>query len=499
MKNIKFLLPIIIIGTLSWGCDETGGGGGFIPSGSIIAVAERAGGNQAIKVGGTEGSVPPGSMVDVTNLNTGETQSTIGLADGSFDPPFMGNTNDTFNVLVTNQGSIFDDVTIRITLLRDFVFRNLAQLGSFPDLIEIFDNRAYVINGGSNNIQIFELNQDPPNQVGVIVLPPNSNPTAMAFVDSERAYVANNIGQSVALVNIVTTECEVLIVRADHVGPTAPCNEVLTVAGISFEDPLGIAIANGKVYVSNGNFAINEQDFTVDPLGPGFVSIINVETNQFTGTINMSGTVSSDLEVVNDNIYVVNSGTIASDFSTCNFDFPPSVDIINTSTDALINTINIPLSQQNPAVCLPITIKSTSDNNFIYLGSGLTPTIFKLDILDNSVINGPSNPIVITDLNELNFTSDLAVRDNLLFTTLFNTDQIAVLNTDNDQVNPFPYAFPFPAGLRADDPNSDFFEGPFSLAIRPGIPGIDFVGPDLFYITGISSQLGSIDTILGNK
>ncbi len=496
MKYIKFLLPIIIIGTLSWGCDETGGVNPPPPSGSIIAVAERAGGNQAIKVGGTEGSVPPGSLVDVKNLNTRETQSTIGLADGSFDPPFMGNTNDIFNVLVTNQGSIFDDVTIGVTLLRDFVFRNLAQLGSFPDVIEILDNRAYVINGGSNNIQIFDLNQNPPNQVGMIVLPPNSNPTAMAFVDSERAYVSNNIGQSVALVNIVTTECEVLIVRAGQGGPTAPCNEVLTVAGIPFEDPSGIAIANGKVYVANGNFAVTP-DFTVEPLGPGFVSIINAQTNQFIGTINTTGTLSSGLKVVNNNLYVVNSGTIASDFSTCNFDFPPSVDIIDTSTDTLTDTIDIALSQQNPTVCLPESIVTTSDNNFIYLGLGLVGALFKLDIVNNTVINGPSDPLVITDLNGLNFTAGLAVRDNLLFISLFNSDQIAVLNTDDDQVNPFPYAFPFPAGLRSDNPDSNFFDGVQSIAIRPGTAGIDFTGPDLYFITGLSSQLGSIDTTLG--
>jgi len=493
MKYIKVFLPIIVLGIFSLGCDESGGGGGFIPIGSILAVAERAGNNQPIKVGGTEGSVPPGSLVDVTNINANETQSTIGLADGSFDPSFMGNTNDIFNVLVTNQGSLIEDITIGVTLLRDFVSRNLAQLGSFPDEIEILDNRAYVINGGDNNIQIFDLNQTPPNQVGVIVLPQNSNPTGMAFVDSERAYVANNIGQSVALVNLVTTECEVLIVRAGQGGPTAPCNEVLTVAGIPFEGPLGIAIANGKVYVSNGNFEITPE-FTVEPLGPGFVSIIIAQTNQFIGTINTNGAVSSGLKVINDNLYVVNSGTIASDFSTCNFDFPPSVDIINTSTDILINTIDIPLSQQNPTVCLPQNIAATSDNNFIYLGLGLVGALFKLDIVNNTVINGPSNAIVITDLSGLNFTAGLAVRDNLLFTSLFNTDQIAVLNTDNDQVNPFPYAFPFPAGLNSDNPNSEFLEGVQSIAIRPGI---NFPGPDLYFITGLSSQLGSIDTTLG--
>jgi hypothetical protein len=104
---------------------------------------------------------------------------------------------------------------------------------------------------------------------------------------------------------------------------------------------------------------------------------------------------------------------------------------------------------------------------------------------------------VITDLNGLNFTAGLDVRDNLLFISLFNSDQIAVLNTDNDQVNPFPYAFPFPAGLNSDNPNSEFLEGVQSIALRPGTPGIDFTGPDLYFITGLSSQLGSIDTTLG--
>ena len=104
---------------------------------------------------------------------------------------------------------------------------------------------------------------------------------------------------------------------------------------------------------------------------------------------------------------------------------------------------------------------------------------------------------MITDLNGLNFTAGLAVRDNLLFISLFNSDQIAVLSTDDDQVYPFPYAFPFPAGLRSDNPDSNFFDGVQSIAIRPGTAGIDFSGPDLYFITGISSQLGSIDTKLG--
>lgn len=164
---MRLLLTIFVFsffGAVFIGCDSGGnGGGGFVPTGDILAVAERAGTNQTIKVGGTAGSVPPGSTVEVTNLTTLETQTTFGLADGSFDPTFTANTSDLFNVLVTNNGNVVLDTVIGVTLLRNAVDRNLAQLGSVPADIKILGTRAYVINGFSNNIQIFELNQTPLN------------------------------------------------------------------------------------------------------------------------------------------------------------------------------------------------------------------------------------------------------------------------------------------------------------------------------------------------
>ena len=74
--------------------------------------------------------------------------------------------------------------------------------------------------------------------------------------------------------------------------------------------------------------------------------------------------------------------------------------------------------------------------------------------------------------------------------------QIAVIDTANDEISPFPFSFFFPAGIRADNPNSDLFDGVQFLAIRPGKPGVDFEGADIFYTTGISSKLGSVNTAL---
>ena len=198
-------------------------------------------------------------------------------------------------------------------------------------------------------------------------------------------------------------------------------------------------------------------------------------------------------------LYVLNNGNILFDFETseftCDTSFPPSIDIIDTANDAIFDTIDIPLSEQNPTVCLPNNLTATSDG-FAYTGLGLVGALLKVDLFEGTVINGTNNPIIITDLLGLNNTADVAIKDGVLFTTLFNTDQIAVLDTNNDEVDPFPYITPFPAGIRGDDPNSQLFDGVQSLAIRPGVSGVDFTGADIYFITGISEQLGSVDSTL---
>ncbi|MEM7008168.1 MAG: hypothetical protein AAF462_03455 [Thermodesulfobacteriota bacterium] len=495
---MRILLSVFILCLFSAvfiGCDSGGsGGGGFVPTGDILAVAERSGQNETIKVGGLPGSVPPGSTVSVTNLATGETQDTVGLIDGSFDPTFVGNTDDLFNIVVTDGGSIVIDTVVGVTLLRNAVERNLAALGSVPATIQIRGTRAYVVNGFSNNVQVFELNQNPPTFLGTIVVPPGSNPISIDFFGSDQAYIANNIGQSVAIVNIFSGACETLIVSAEDQGNTSPCQNVVNVPSNTFEEPSRVHVAGDKVYITNNNL-----DENFNPNGSGFITVLDGLTDQVVDIIPASGANTSSIAQIDQNLYVLNNGNILFDFETfefsCDFEFPPSIDVVDIGTDTIVDTINIPLSQTNSAVCLPNNLTATPDG-FGYTGLGLVGALLKVDLLEGSVINGTSNPIVITDLSGLNNTADIAIKDGLLFTTLFNTDQIAVLDTDTDQVNPFPYISPFPAGIRGDDPNSDLFDGVQSLAIRPGEPGVDFSGADIYFITGISQQLGSVDSTL---
>ena len=492
MRMFLSVCLFIILGGVLAGCDSgDGDGGGFIPTGDILAVAERGGQAQTIKVGGTAGSVPPGSTVTVTNLDTQQMKTTTGLPDGSFDPEFTGSTNDIFNVLVTDNGNTVRDENIGVTLLRNAVERNLAKLGSVPAEIIIRGDRAYVINGFSNNIQVFDLNMSPPQQTGVIVVPMGSNPIAMDFLNNSIAYVANNIGQSIAVVNVDTFNCEALIVGKDDLGETAPCDEVIELTGSPFEEPAGVLVANGKVYISNNN--LNE---FFSPIANGFINVIDPLTNQIIDTIDATGANTTSMLVMDGSIFALNNGNVLFDLETflftCDFEFPPSIDEIDPQTDTIVDNIDIGLSEENPLVCLPNNLTATVDG-FAYTGLGLVGALLKVDLLTGEVINGPGNPIIITDLSGLNNTADIAIKNDLLFTSLFNSDQIAVLDTNTDQVNPFPYITPFPAGIRGDDPNASIFDGVQSLAIRPGA---DFTGADIFFITGISEQLGSVDSTL---
>ncbi|MGH7791393.1 MAG: hypothetical protein ACREOB_03675, partial [Thermodesulfobacteriota bacterium] len=385
---------------------------------------------------------------------------------------------------------------IRQEIMSGAVRRNLVAFEGFPTAIEIRGSRAYVLNF-FNRIEIFNLDQDPPQRMGEIVLPPDSDPVAIAFLDDTRAYVANLIGQSVALVNVETMQCELLIVRSDSVPPaTSICqNQVITVDPEFFEDPSGVAIApNGKVYVTNNN--LND---SFDPAENGFITVINSDTNQVVDRINANGPNtggdSGGITAIDDKLYVINSGDVDFDATGepfCDFGFPPSIDVIDTESDIIVNAIDIELDPENPTVCFPNRIEPTPSGKLGYMGLALVGALLKVDLENNMIVNGTDDPIIITPLDEVNFTADIEIRsDGLGFITLFNTDQIVAFDTANDQVDPFPFIAPFPVGLRADNPNSEFFDGIQGIAIRE-----DGEFPDVFFITGISNQLGSIDTSL---
>jgi len=487
MKKFHLLVLLIFTVMFSAACEETDTSvGGDVVVGNILAVAEKEGIDEIIKVGGLAGAVPPGSEVIVTNQDTGEEKSTVGLPDGSFDPDFQASTDDTFLVEVFEEGELIDMIQPRLVLLRDLIDQDLALLGNVPANLIIRGNRAYIVNAFSNNIQVFDIDQTPPTELGIIVLPQGSGPGGMDFINQDQAIIANNTGQTAAIVNLLTFECETLYTR-QVVPDFEPCNEAVNLGTGRFEDPSGVLVEGNTAYITNNNL----EGFAT-PNGNGFITIINLD-NDSSFTIQAGGANSGDMLLVGEELFILNGGNISFNFE-CDPFLPPSLDIMNINTNVIVDNIQIPLSDTNTNVCLPGTMTATPDNEFAYIGLGLVGALLKVDLVNKELVRGADNPIIVApNLIDLNFTSDIAIDENGIgYTTLFNTDQIAVFNTANDEVNPFPAFTPFPAGFKALRPDSNFLDGVQLIAIRQGS---DFTGPNIYYATTLNSQqLNSLNT-----
>lgn len=487
MRYTTFLLMLVMVaGSLA--CSSSSDDSRDVVSGRIMAIAEKDGDNETIKVGGGPDSVPPGSTVTVTNLSTMESKSTVALQDGSFDPEFTGSTSDMFMIEISENGETVEEITIGVTLLTDIVSTNLATLGDVPSALEIRDGIAYVVNGFSDNIQRFDLNQTPSSELSPVAIPTGSDPVALDLLDNNKAYTANLIGQSVSLVNFQTGNCEILYAR-ETPSEDPGCGETVILEN-AFEDPSDVELSGSKLYVTNNNF-----DETFMPNGNGFVTVIDTQTNTVTSIIETDGANSGEINVLGNEILILNTGNFIFNSETgefqCDSDFPPSVTIIDTETDMVTETIEIPLSEQNPGVCAPGSMALSPDNSSAYLGLSLVGGMLKVDIENSTVLRGTSDPIAFTDLSGLNSVTDVGFnQQGLGFATLFNSDQISVFDPETDEVSPFPFVKPLPAGIKAVNPDSEFFDGVQLIDFRNDNPA----GPELYFVTTLSSQLGSADT-----
>jgi len=214
--------------------------------------------NTTVVVGGLDGAVNSNAQVSITNLETLEQRIVRSNNRGGFIATLTGSVLDQFRIVsggnsITIDSMVFIDLPLdtRIKLMGGAVSRNLAQLGSVPTRIEIYNNRAYVLNGFSDNIQIFDITQNPPVQTGTIVLPLGSDPVGIAFLNDTHAYVTNLVSENVAIVNTQEQSCETIISQVD--GDFTPCEEVILVDEGTFDNPAGIVISNDKVYVANQN------------------------------------------------------------------------------------------------------------------------------------------------------------------------------------------------------------------------------------------------------
>ena len=283
----------------------------------------------------------------------------------------------------------------------------------------------------------------------------------------------------------------------------------------------GIAVSNGKLYVCTSNFSRTGRT-PVCP--PGTILIYRWNSGSNPADITPSdpshlvttGYNPTEVTALGERfVLVTNTGVIAIQNAQAVPLTDGSVDVIDTGLDCIVATY--PLGAGAPSY-KPIAI--TPDRSRAFLGSVAYNSVYELDLtvldhipgacpdpdgvpeLTDAVLAGYENPIVVGPsrgkVNDFIVQVGLNWNGTRAYATGSNSGTLSILEVETTEGIASPKAagkvLTLTPGL---DPleytQEEVMPGP--LAVRPGRPGIDYTGPDLFVLTGTpTGKILSIQT-----
>lgn len=187
---------------------------------------------------------------------------------------------------------------------------NLLSLGDIPNAMTSVGQTGYIVNSGSNTLQIIDLSTL--KTIGTVALGEGTNPMQVALV-GRRAYVTLLLTNEVAEVDLDNLQVSQRIPVGN--GPT------------------GLTYANNKVYVTNTNFQGFDPTAGVSKYGPGTVSVLDPFTNRVVKDIPVDINPQTILEDNRGRLHVVCTGNFG--------DIPGKINIIDPKTDTVVSKIDI--------------------------------------------------------------------------------------------------------------------------------------------------------------
>jgi YVTN family beta-propeller protein len=280
----------------------------------------------------------------------------------------VNGTAETLSIIDLNSGTVENDAVV---------------LGDIPNELEMWDNTLFVVNSGSNNLQV--IDPDSRTTLATIELGPDNNPYDLEIAPSGLAYVSNFVSNVVYVVDLNT--------RA--VVDTIP-------VGLS---PEGLLLVDDELYVCNTAF-----DPVTYGYGPGTVSVIDINTNTVVDTIAV-GTNPQSLALGADSlVHVVATGNFAT--------IPGAVYVIDPDTRTVVDTVEIGGQ--------PNSISVSADGTGYLAAGGWVDKGFVLsyDTRTHQVLRGESDPIIAPT-----GVLDVATGgDSTLYVASFSADEVAHLD-----------------------------------------------------------------------
>ncbi len=288
-------------------------------------------------------------------------------------------------LLICNYASGAGNLTL-IDLSNGFVRQGATGLGNTPNDIVRRDNRFYVINSTSNDMNVFDLSsQNVITQLDTVDIGRTGNrcPQYATIAETGEIYITNYNDNTVT----VYSPTENRIVAYIPVGPK----------------PQDILAVRDKVYVANCNFNADSMKF-----GPGSISVISITTNRviydlptgLTSPVNpcfLAIDAANKLHVVCGGGETYFAGVRAGEIRK-----------YNTQTDTLEQVINIGGTPGE------ITINKYG---IAYIAAGgwqlanaQYGQVYRYNVATGQIINGPDNPIR-TSLGAMRIISDPVTGD----------------------------------------------------------------------------------------
>jgi hypothetical protein len=286
---------------------------------------------------------------------------------------------------------------------------------------------------------------------------------------------------------------------------SVPLDETVTLA-----DPLGFSGANpcegDATSVGPGDFSphgaedmevfedlifvtLNNACFTGFPsvYGQGFALVFDLGTGPNFLTphdpayvILDEGYNSTALTKLSDSLIVTLSG-VDGDFDGT-AEQPSHLVELNPNTLASTRSLNLGLVGADFS---PLAV--TSDETHGYVGSFLFSQVYEIDLETFTATRGISDPIIVFD-SSTDFISDqkLSGGEELLFVSSFNNSGVKAVDLTSPDLSVLPRILDF-----LIEPNAFGITGAGPMAVRPGQPTVDFIGPDLIVLT---SDPGTVST-----
>lgn len=282
-----------------------------------------------------------------------------------------------------------------------------------------------------------------------------------------------------------------------------PDSEGRPVRQVSPNFPSGAARVRDRLYLATSNFKETGANPVCDP-----GTVLLFERDAGTGAYRPA----ADLVIVttgfnpteitpygSDLLLVTNTGVLAIREGGAVPLTEAFVDIIDTTSDRIVGTI--PLGLTAPSFK---RIAVTPDWGRGFVGSAAYNHLYELDLsgLNNligteplvppqfpeRVVAGEGNPIPVTEgptfSPELITQAGVSTSGATAFATAFTSGTLAIIDLGHTPGRVFPET------VRITDPAPSLNEvGPGPLAVRPGVRGVDYAGPDLFILTGAPTGL----------